>query len=150
MILPAQEIRRCCIEGGMLTPFRERYKFENLSGGLSVASYDVALAEPLVLPAKGFRLASTQEYFRMPDNVCAVVHDKSTHARYGIALQNTFIDPGWCGYLTLEVSNNSDATWEFEVGTPIAQIVFQKLVAAAERTYDGKYQFQEAGPQRAR
>ena len=140
MILPGQEIRRLNI----LSPFREKYKFGEISGGLSIASYDVALDQDIDLYVGKLTLASTVEKFTMPPNVAAVVHDKSTFARCGVTVLNTFIDPGWRGYLTLEISIH-EGHMELKNGTPIAQIVFHRLERYPEEVYDGKYQDQQKG-----
>lgn len=77
-----------------------------LSYGLSGCMYDVRLDQDVLLPPGAFALASTMEHFCIPDDVVAIVHDKSSLARQGLAVQNTVADPGWRGYLTLELSNN--------------------------------------------
>ena len=143
MVLTARMIK----EKNILTPFREKYKVEGVSGGCSIASYDVALDQELVLGPMDFKLVSTEERFTMPLDVCGMVHDKSTWARVGIAVQNTFIDPGWCGYLTLEISNNTVESFIIPKGTPIAQIVFHMMAEPVEVGYSGKYQDQKQGPQ---
>lgn len=122
-----------------------------MSYGLSVAGYDVRLAEHIFLPVGGhMRLGSTLEKFNMPTNVIAFVKDKSTLARKGLAVQNTVIEPGWRGFLTLELTNHGGEDLFLSPGQPIAQIVFQFLDAFAETPYSGKYQDQQAGPQAAR
>jgi dCTP deaminase len=152
MILSAQSIRKLCLENGMLDPFSEELRDENnISYGLGSCSYSIRLAQDIDLFSNSFMLASTIEYFRMPKNICAVVRDKSTWARRGIAVQNTHIDPGWCGYLTLEVSKHSQdyGVTVIPAGTGIAQIVFEMLDEETELPYNGKYQFQKQGPQKA-
>lgn len=87
----------------------------------------------------------------MPTDVGARVHDKSSWARKFIVVQNTWIDPGWRGYLTLEISSRQ--WWRFQrikAGTPIAQVVFDELDKFTDEPYEGKYQDQEYGPQPAR
>lgn len=71
----------------------------------------------------------------------------------GILVQNTFIDPGWRGYLTLEISyhpleergSTATKTYYLNKGTPIAQIVFHVLDEPTEQPYDGVYQNQREG-----
>jgi dCTP deaminase len=140
MILSSQEIRYLKI----LSPFKEKYKVGEISGGLSVASYDVALDQDIELCMGKLTLASTIEHFDMPSNVCAVVHDKSTWARCGVTVLNTFIDPGWRGFLTLEISIH-EGYIKLKKGIPIAQIVFSYLNEIPEKLYDGKYQDQQKG-----
>lgn len=124
--------------------------------GLGPAGYDVRVEfdkdgnQPyLLIPPGGFALASTIERFSMPVDVIAFVHDKSSWARRGIAVQNTVIEPGWAGWLTLELTNHSKEEICLEHGMPIAQIVFHQLDQPAD-SYSGKYHNQERGPQKAR
>jgi dCTP deaminase len=144
MILSAQSIRRL----GIISPFSERTVVRGLSYGLSSCGYDVRVKETVVL-RKGyaFSLASTIEHFDMPFHVVGRVHDKSTWARRGLAIQNTIIEPGWRGYLTLELSNNCpENTIVVEAGDPIAQIIFELLDEPTEAGYNGKYQDQPGRP----
>lgn len=98
-----------------------------------------------------FFLAATKEHFTMPDDVIGIVHDKSSWARRGLAVQNTVIEPGWRGYLTLELTYHGPVGTQIviEDGDPIAQIVFHQLDEPTIFPYDGKYQDQKAGPQPA-
>jgi len=130
----------------VVVPFYERTVQNGMSFGLSSAGYDVRTKQGIILSPGQFILLSTVEHFWMPDDVIAFVHDKSTWARRGIAVQNTVIEPGWRGYLTLEVTNHGDLIVEISAGDPIAQIVFHRMEAPAERRYDGKYQDQADAP----
>src|SRR5438045_553731 len=85
----------------------------------------------------------------MPNDVMAIVHDKSTWARRGVAVQNTVIQPGSRGWLTLEITVHAWRFLRIRAGTPIAQLVFHRLEAPTERGYNGKYQNQRRGPQPA-
>ena len=87
-------------------PFHERTKHNGMTYGVGPAGYDVRIAEDVTLEPGGFALASTVEKFNMPADMLGIVHDKSTWARLGLALQNTVIEPGWRGFLTLELSNH--------------------------------------------
>lgn len=132
-------------------PFEERTKAFGLTYGLGPAGYDVRIAEDLWLPPQTpMKLASTMERFTMPHTLLGVVHDKSTWARRGLAVQNTVIEPGWCGFLTLELTNHGDQLLRLERGMPIAQIIFHLLDQPTSQPYNGKYQHQAAGPQPAR
>jgi dCTP deaminase len=154
MILSAQTIRLWCInERPMITPFHERTVYRGKTFGLSAAGYDVRVefeaGRLLYLASGSFILASTMERFRMPRSIMGIVHDKSSWARRGICVQNTVIEPGWEGYLTLELTNHSDNDIVLEAGSPIAQIVFHELDVATDQPYVGKYQDQQRGPQPA-
>jgi dCTP deaminase len=131
---------------GMITPFYERRVRGGISFGLSAAGYDIRIDQFCVIEPGGFVLASSAERFDIPDDILAEVKDKSTWARLGIAVQNTVIEPGWCGHLTLEISNHSGVEVRIDDGSPIAQIIFHQLAEATEAPYRGKYQNQEAGP----
>jgi dCTP deaminase len=108
------------------------------------------VAEDISLGTLCFSLASTVEYFKLPNDIIAFVHDKSTWARRGLSLFNTVIEPGWEGFLTLELMNNGFNDILMKAGTPIAQIIFVRLEEATDSPYAGRYQKQEAGPQPAR
>lgn len=148
MILPAQAIRKAC-RWGLVSPFHERTRIGTLTYGLGPAGYDVRIREELRLTQGAFKLASTIEHFKMPNDILGQVCDKSSLAREGVFVQNTIIEPGWRGYLTLEITYEG---WELTIsaGTPIAQIIFMRLEEPTEQGYEGKYQDQEAGPQEAR
>lgn len=170
MILSGDTIQRL----GIISPFQERSHHENTgtSYGVSVAGYDVCLDQDVVVIPGLTSLASTREYFKMPNNVIGVVHDKSTWARRGLFVQNTVIEPGWEGYLTLELTFSPVLSEEqqallvsragsyvdlpspmsacsLEDGSPIAQVVFHYVDQMTKGYGDGKYQNQKRGPQRA-
>lgn len=158
MILPSQSIRSFCLnKAPMIDPFVERSVMNGMSYGLSVAGYDIRIKQSINLYPAGydddkpsFALASTIERFDLPNDILGHVADKSTWARRGLAVQNTILEPGWCGYLTLELSNHGTEILRIEAGMPIAQIVFHKLLEAAETPYSGKYQDQEDRPVNAK
>lgn len=153
MILPAQRIRERCQGSGakrLIVPFSERAVVRGMSFGLSSASYDIRIAQDVNVWPGAFVLASTLEEFNIPNDLVAIVHDKSSWARKGLAVQNTLFDPGWKGFATLELSNHGKYHLYIEAGDPIAQVVFHLLQSPTEQPYQGKYQNQEAGPQEAR
>lgn len=168
MILSAQAIRRLQPIRPILE--RQQHAESGCSFGLSACGYDVRLDQDIEISPGCFVLASTMEEFQIPHNVVARVCDKSTWARRGIAVQNTVAEPGWRGFLTLEISCNIPHAqqfldvWQFSekdrlktlgmvpkvklsAGTPIAQILFEFLDGPTEQPYpeDGKYQDQERG-----
>lgn len=163
-VLSAQTIRRM----RLVSPLEERQQHleSGCSFGLSAAGYDIRLDQDIMIEPGSFCLASTMEKFHMPTDVIGIVHDKSTWARRGIAVQNTVIEPGWTGFLTLEISCNITTVEQFDFfypedsfsyrklikGTPIAQVLFHYLDQETDQAYpaDGKYQNQERGPVRAK
>lgn len=135
MILSGDSIKQLKI----ITPFREKYKKDGVSGGVSYAGYDIALAKDVEVPSGGFTLGVSLEEFNMPTFVLGVVHDKSTWARMGIFVQNTIIEPGWKGFLTLEISDHDYIDRHIAAGTPIAQVVFH-MIDRHVPGYNSKYQ----------
>jgi len=142
MILPAQDIR----SRAMVAPHHERSVIRGMSYGLSAAGYDVRIAQDVTLWPGRFVLASTIERLDMPGDVLATVADKSTWARRGVAVQNTIIEPGWRGYLTIELTMHAWRVLRIRAGDPIAQIIFHQLAAATVAPYRGKYQDQPPRP----
>lgn len=134
--------------------------YNGMSYGLTAAGYDIRLSkfkrgshesipfeEGIVhMPPGAFWLASSFERMRIPDDLQVIVHDKSTLARQGLAIQNTVLEPGWEGWITLELSNHSNRPIKIMTGMPIAQLVFHKLDMATFMPYKGKYQNQADEP----
>jgi dCTP deaminase len=148
MILGGKKIQ----EYGILEPFYGRTRHNGLTFGCGPAGYDVRVEfdeigekKTICLNNGDFILASTIERFRMPNHVLGIVHDKSTWARRGLAVQNTVIEPGWHGWLTLELTNHGPDPIILRREDPIAQVVFH-YVDGEVKPYDGKYQDQRRGP----
>lgn len=108
------------------------------------AFMNVEAGEYLVIWPGQFWLAETVEWFQLPDDVHFVVHDKSSLVRLGVCVQNTVGEPGWCGSLTLEITNHGPRPVRLEVATGIAQLRFYRTVRPAVTYSDrkGKYQNQ--------
>lgn len=121
-----------------------------LSWGLSHAGIDIRIKQTVILhPFKRFRLASTIERFAMPDNLVAIVHDKSTWARRGLSVFNTVIEPGWSGWLTLELVYHGLMPLRIPEGAGIAQVIFHQIAVPASYA-GGKYDNQPNHPVRAK
>lgn len=122
-----------------------KMKAHGTSYGMSEAGYDIRIKQSITLhPLKRFALASTIEHFRMPNDHVAIVHDKSTWARRKLSVFNTVIEPGWQGWLTLELVYHGWKPLHVPAGSGIAQCVFHQLGSPA--AYEGKYQNQENKP----
>ena len=91
-----------------------------------------------------FALASAIEEFDMPSFLTGIVHDKSTWARKGLSVFNTVIEPGWKGFLTLELVYHGEEDLIIPAGAGIAQVIFHENLAPAH--YNGKYQNQADKP----
>lgn len=94
--------------------------------------------------ATRFALASAMEQFQMPPTLVGIVHDKSTWARRGLSVFNTVIEPGWKGFLTLELVYHGKDELLIPAGSGIAQVVFHQTTDV--RAYSGKYQHQDDRP----
>lgn len=91
-----------------------------------------------------FCIASAIEEFQMPEYLAGVVHDKSTWARRGLSVLNTVIEPGWKGFLTLELVYHGTERLHIPAGAGIAQVLFSRIETPA--AYAGKYQNQADRP----
>ena len=169
-------IRQMSEDHAMIEPFEpNQVKEGNISNGLSSYGYDIRVAPEFkvftnvhnvivapkqfddrsfvdvntsecIIPPNSFALARTEEFFRIPRDVLVVCVGKSTYARCGIIVNVTPLEPTWCGYLTLEISNTTPLPAKIYGGEGIAQLLFFEgdqapSVAYADR--NGKYQNQE-------
>lgn len=91
-----------------------------------------------------FTLASAIELFDMSEDLVGIVHDKSTWARKALSVFNTVIEPGWKGYLTLELVYHGRSKLHIPAGSGIAQVIFHELAQTA--AYTGRYQNQADKP----
>lgn len=139
-----------------------------VSYGLGEAGYDIRIKQditfyrlfgliPMVKVVDGdqvshhlgkFTLASAIEKFNMSPSCVAIVHDKSTWARRALSVFNTVIEPGWKGYLTLELVYHGRKKLHIPAGSGIAQVLFHLVQEPA--SYNGKYMNQENKPVAAR
>ena len=120
-----------------------------VSYGLAEVGYDVRIKQSITLhPFRRFALASTIERFTIPENLVAVIHDKSTNIRRGLMVGNSVAEPGWQGWLTLELFYFGWKPLHIKAGTGIAQAIFHQLASPAR--YVGRYQNQPDRPVEAR
>ena len=106
--------------------------------------------EPFILHPGEFVLGSTAERVALPDDLVARLEGKSSLGRLGLLIHSTagYVDPGWDGYLTLELSNVANLPITLYPGMKIGQISFFRLSTPAESPYGkagNKYQGQR-GP----
>jgi dCTP deaminase len=135
-----------------------------VSHGLSELGYDIRIKQEIQFfrssvkngPAVAidgiaqegrFALASAIEQFDMPNDLGGIVHDKSTWARHGLSVYNTVIEPGWKGFLTLELVYHGQENLTIPAGAGIAQVIFHQV--AMPTAYNGKYQNQADEPVQA-
>lgn len=138
---------------------------DGVSYGLAEVGYDIRLKQAITFYPKHesngdiwedevvidgrskeglFALGSTIERFTMPKSLVGIVHDKSTWARRGLSVFNTVIEPGWNGFLTLELAHRGKDPLVIPAGSGIAQVIFHRI--PEEAAYSGAYQDQEDKP----
>lgn len=127
-----------------------KMRSQGLSWGLTECGYDIRIAETVWLYlGKRFVLASSIEKFQLPVNLMGRVLNKSTWARRGIdASMTTNLEPGWGGYLTIELNYRRTKPICIHAGMGVCQIIFETTTEDAQ--YEGKYQNQPAGPVEAK
>lgn len=109
----------------------------------SKVEYKTIEAETFLLMPKQFVLATSAEWFGIPENMVAFVEGRSSLGRLGLFIQNAgFIDPGFKGTITLELFNASNFAIELKAGRRIGQVVFQRMTNFSRMPYQGKYQGQ--------
>jgi len=102
-----------------------------------VITKKVKIGEAFILHPNNFILASTKEYVKVSDNMVLKVEGKSTLARMGILVHTAgFVDPGFEGTLTLEISNQSNLPVALYPDMHICQIAIEFLSSPAETPYN--------------
>ena len=165
-------IRNMAKSHEMINPFEENQIRDNkISYGLSSYGYDARVSNEFkiftnvnsevidpknfkqsnfiskkvsecIIPPNSFVLASTVEYFKIPNDIMVICLGKSTYARCGIIVNVTPLEPGWEGYVTLEFSNTTPLPAKIYANEGAAQFIFLKGNEKPEVTYadrDGKY-----------
>ena len=169
-------IRNMAKSHEMINPFEENQIRDNkISYGLSSYGYDARVSNEFkiftninsevvdpknfkqsnfiskrfsecIIPPNSFVLASTVEYFKIPNDIMVICLGKSTYARCGIIVNVTPLEPGWEGYVTLEFSNTTPLPAKVYANEGAAQFIFLKGNEKPEVTYadrDGKYMKQK-------
>jgi dCTP deaminase len=105
---------------------------ENLTERVSVPD-----GESFVIHPGEFVLGATEEHVTLPDDIVARIEGKSSLGRLGLIVHATagFVDPGFTGTLTLEITNLTRVPIVLWPGKPIAQLSFMTLDRPAERPY---------------
>ncbi len=171
-VLSDRWIKKMAIEKEMIKPFVDKQKRDtNISYGLSSFGYDARVSNEFkvftdvdsvivdpknfktnsfvsrtnkecIIPPNSFALASTVEYFKIPEDILVICLGKSTYARCGIIVNVTPLEPGWEGHVTLEFSNTTPLPAKVYANEGAAQFIFLKgnekpSISYAER--NGKY-----------
>lgn len=161
---------------GMIIPFEKAQVREGvISYGLSSYGYDVRIADEFkiftnvyssivdpknfdpksmvdfkgdvcIIPPNSFVLGRTVERICVPEDVLCICLGKSTYARCGLVVNTTPFEPGWEGYVTLEISNTTPLPAKIYANEGIAQVLFFQSDERCEVSYadkKGKYQNQK-------
>jgi dCTP deaminase len=98
---------------------------------------EVDADQPFILHPGEFVLGSTYELVSLPDDVAARLEGKSSLGRLGLLTHSTagFIDPGFSGHVTLELSNVATLPIKLWPGMKIGQMCFFRLTSPAEKPY---------------
>jgi dCTP deaminase len=98
---------------------------------------EVAPDEPFILHPGEFVLGSTYELVTLPDDIAARLEGKSSLGRLGLLTHSTagFVDPGFSGHVTLELSNVATLPIKLWPGMKIGQICYFRLSSPAENPY---------------
>lgn len=106
------------------------------------AEEDLSGHEYVVIPAYGFALGHTVEYFKIPEDILVVCLGKSTYARCGLIINVTPLEPAWEGQVTLELHNTTNLPMRVYINEGICQFLFLRGDEPCETTYRsrrGKY-----------
>tara|TARA_B110001452_G_scaffold263268_1_gene264461 strand:- start:804 stop:1358 length:555 start_codon:yes stop_codon:yes gene_type:complete len=126
--------------------------FTNVNSGIvdpkkfKKESFVTKIGKECIIPPNSFALASTMEYFKIPENVLVICLGKSTYARCGIIVNVTPLEPGWEGHVTLEFSNTTPLPAKIYANEGVAQFIFIKGNEKPEISYSkrkGKYMKQK-------
>ena len=98
---------------------------------------EVAANEEFILHPGEFVLASTYEVITLPDDVAGRLEGKSSLGRLGLLTHSTagFIDPGFSGHITLELSNVANLPVKLYPGMKIGQLCLFRLSSPSENPY---------------
>jgi dCTP deaminase len=106
-----------------------------------IASYMESLTvedgEAFIIHPNEFALATTYEYVKVPDDLVARVEGRSSMGRLGVTMHVTagYIDPGFEGKITLEISNIGAMPVALYPGQRVCQLVFETMTTPAEKPY---------------
>ena len=100
----------------------------------------IAGDDPFILHPGEFVLGQTMEWVELPDDLVARLEGRSSLGRLGLLIHSTagYVDPGWKGNLTLELSNVANLPIALYSGMKIGQISFFQMSSAVERPYGSR------------
>ena len=119
----------------------ENHKYESIDPSIEQAELTREIAvgsdDFFILHPGEFVLASTYEVITLPDDIAGRLEGKSSLGRLGLLTHSTagFIDPGFSGHITLELSNVANLPVKLFPGMKIGQLCLIKLSSPAEHPY---------------
>lgn len=138
--------------GAGIKLFKSRLDLPNVYGDIAIdpKSFDEDLVEEsylhigpqgsyYIIPAKSYALGVVMERLNIPTNIAVVFLTKSTYAKSGLIVNCTSAQPGWEGYLTVELYNTTDFGMKIYIGEGITQALFFKIGDETYSEYDGNY-----------
>jgi len=129
--------------GRMLLAFTSSHRpYVDLREDVADLTEELKLADddPFMLHPGEFILGSTMETIHLPNDLVASLEGKSSLGRVGLVIHSTagYVDPGWQGTLTLELTNVSRLPITLYYGMRIGQISFQRMTTPVDRPYGSK------------
>lgn len=111
---------------------------ESFSGNMR--TIEIADGDPFLVQPGEFVLGVTQETITVPDDLVVRVEGRSSLGRLGIIIHSTagFVDPGFSGTITLEISNLNRMPVALYPGMRVCQIAFEQMSSPADTPYDRK------------
>ena len=93
--------------------------------------------EPLIIHPREFVLGTITEWVKLPDDIVARLEGKSSLGRIGLVIHSTagYVDPGFAGQLTLEISNLANLPIAMYKGMKICQISFMQMTSPVQYPY---------------
>jgi dCTP deaminase len=116
-----------------ISPLRDTVESRKIQESLLVTK-----GREVVLHPGELILGASFEYIRLPNNIAAYVTSRSSWGRLGLAIATAVsVAPGYCGIITLELTNVGNVPLVLSPGVRIAQILFHRSEGATP--YEGKY-----------
>jgi dCTP deaminase len=102
-----------------------------------IRTFKVPEGEAFIIHPNEFALATTQETVKLPDDIVARVEGRSSMGRLGVTMHVTagYIDPGFEGKITLEISNIGAMPVALYPGQRVCQVVFETMTSPSEIPY---------------
>lgn len=123
-----------------MRPTQRQIRVRNMDESYPEHRVEIPEDQGIIIPPKGFVLATTEEYIKASPKYALYVEGRSSIGRMGLQVQNAgFVDPGFEGQITLELFNASDVPIALKPGRRICQVTIIELDEPTQKPYSGKY-----------